>query len=997
MRSHARSWLLIVLTGVLVALAAPAAAQASFGFEKFFAGNCDKGFETCGEGANEGSKILSEKEGFTQAGGHPYFGVTDFKLTTHEQTVPFKALVPDGSLKNLRVDVAPGVVTNPQAVPYCSQADFKSSLFEYAPGKFAFLPSKCPESSVIGKNIVETAVEVAPGVFKDFTLEGKVYNVEQSVGLGSEFDVAIDLTPLGLAGLFSHTEIEGNVEWATDYHDYFTIKNITPGLIESRLVFKGRENAAKEPTGFLRNPSACTNPGPETTTTVSGESYEGATSTRPYAAFVGTNNCEAEGFNPSLALTPETAISDQADGLTLEATSPHPKEPAATDNSDLRTASITFPEGLTMNPSAGAGLAGCTPEQIGIGTRNPVTCPSSSKIGTVNLEVPTLPPGSLQGPMFLGKPAGEQIKGPPYTVYFDAESARYGVKVRIKGVVTPNPVTGQLTTTFTENPAAPFNSVGLHLNGGPFAPLANPLVCGVTKTQTSFTPFSALTVLTGETPFTTEGCTSSPPPFSPGQSTSSEPPKGGSGNTFTINYERPEGQQYLGKIRTVLPPGVVGLIPTVAQCEEPAASAGTCTSASQIGTVAVSAGSGSPFTFNGKVYLTGPTEGAPYGLSIVVPPVAGPFTLPNVIARVKIEVDPHTAQVIATDNAVPTIVGGIPIRLRTVSISVNRQGFEINPTNCGPLATVSLLTSTLGATKEVASPFQAEGCSSLGFKPSFAAATSAKTSRVNGASLETTINQPGGQANINSVLVTLPKQLPSRLTTLQKACTEATFAANPLSCPAASKVGTARANTPVLPAKMTGPAILVSHGGAAFPDLDLVLEANGVRVIVVGNTDIKKGITTTNFATTPDVPVSSVAVTLPTGPHSALAAFGNLCTSPLYMPTVITAQNGKQFKQKTKINVKNCGVQIVGKKVVGNTAFLTVKTFGAGRIRGTGSGVSGVSRSFGSAQNAASLKIPLSSGGRSRHRPFRVKLRVSFTAKSRSVGNSSATTTVTFR
>ena len=40
----------------------------------------------------------------------------------------------------------------------------------------------------------------------------------------------------------------------------------------------------------------------------------------------------------------------------------------------------------------------------------------------------------------------------------------------------------------------------------------------------------------------------------------------------------------------------------------------------------------------------------------------------------------------------------------------------------------------------------------------------------------------------------------------------------------------------------------MSHGGEAFPDLDLVLEANGVRVILVGNTKITKGITTTNFA-----------------------------------------------------------------------------------------------------------------------------------------------------
>src|SRR5438309_7303952 len=145
-------------------------------------------------------------------------------------------------------------------------------------------------------------------------------------------------------------------------------------------------------------------------------------------------------------------------------------------------------------------------------------------------------------------------------------------------------------------------------------------------------------------------------------------------------------------------------------------------------------------------------------------------------------------------------------------------------------------------------------------------------------------------------------------------------------------VGTARANTPTLPSQLKGTAYLVSHAGLAFPDLDLVLDANGVRVILVGNTDIKKGITTTTFANTPDVPVSSVTVNLPLGPHSALAAFGDLCTAKLIMPTTIVAQNGKSFKQNTKIGTSGCGVRIVGHKVIGSTAYLTIKTFAAGRL-----------------------------------------------------------------
>jgi hypothetical protein len=192
---------------------------------------------------------------------------------------------------------------------------------------------------------------------------------------------------------------------------------------------------------------------------------------------------------------------------------------------------------------------------------------------------------------------------------------------------------------------------------------------------------------------------------------------------------------------------------------------------------------------------------------------------------------------------------------------------------------------------------------------------------------------------------------------------------------------------------MKGPAVLVSHGGAAFPDLDLVLEADGIRVILVGNTDIKNGITKTNFASTPDVPVSSVTVNLPVGPHSALGAIADLCAIPLVMPTTITGQNGAVIKQNTKINVSGCGVRIVGHKVIGNTLYLTVRTFAAGRISGSGAHLVSVSRSLNSAANATTLKIPLRRGT---HRPVTTRVRVGFVPKHRGA-TSVAFLTVRFR
>ncbi len=994
MRLHARISLLALVVGAIAGVSAPAA-QAAFGVSKFESLTCT---ENSAEGVPGECNAGTPAQLFAQAGGHPNFGVTDFTFNDFGTA--------GNGVKTIRTDLPVGFSTNPQALPLCSMTDLEANL-----GKAE--ASHCPKSSEAG---VQEITLVLPGP-TFVTVTGTVYNLEPSFGLPLEFGIDVALPFLG--GIHVHSLLEGGVSWhreaeateegiaSGDYHEFFKIKvprSLSEGeapIARSRLVFNGKAGI-----GLNTTPTTC--PGPQATH-LRVEPYVGTAVTAAYTSTptVAEENCKVLEFGPKFSLTPSSTRSDAPDGMTAELGFPLNKSSSEIENSDLRTSEVTLPPGMTINPAAAHGLEACTPEQFALGTEaTSVSCPPRSVIGSVVLSVPGLPPESLKGRIFLGEEAAGPITGPPYKVYVAAESARYGQLVRLEGDVHPNLATGQLAATFADQPQGPFSNIKLTFNSGPFATVANPIDCGTAATHSTFIPYSGNAAVPLVNEFVVDangggGACAARPPFSPVQSTSSEPSHGGADTTFTINLERPEGQQYVDSFKTVMPPGLVALIPTVSQCGEPQASLGTCTSASQVGTVAVAAGSGEPFVFHGKVFLTGPYEGAPFGLSIVVPPVSGPFVLPNVIARAKIEVKSDTAQVIATDAKVPTIVGGIPIRMRSLTISLNRQGFGRNPTNCGVFATQSTVGGfTPGgatATASLSTPFQAEGCNTLAFKPSLSATTGAKTSRANGASLETTINQPSGQANIKSVRVQLPSQLPSRLSTLNKACPEATFAANPHACPSGSYVGGARANTPTLPAKMTGPAVLVSHGGAAFPDLDLVLEANGVRVILRGSTDIKKGITTTTFASAPDVPVSSITINLPTGPHSALGAFGNLCKGALNMPTTITGQNGVQVEQTTKLAVKGCGVQIVGQKVSGNTVHLTVKTFEAGRLSGSGSNLSTTARHLNAASNAASLNVPLSRQARRKGKPLRVKIRVGFLPKKKSAPTSVAYTTVVFR
>jgi hypothetical protein len=1056
-RSRVRVSLVALLVGALAASVLPAGASAAtpFGIREFVAVNCKQAHEDCAEktttikweslGLGPEGKTLEETfgeqsfsqpekpttvtqaktEGFMEAGGRVPFGITDFEVNT-EGSVPFAK--PAGApVTNIRTDVAAGLATSPAAVHQCSFASYDGE--EHLPkavieatGFYEAPTKECKEESEIGEN---RATVYVPSLGIDLALSGLAYNLEPptatepSKALASDYGVALKLPiaitegvlheifkgsepALETAQYYAHTLIEGNVEWGKqpegtdqgDYHDYFKINVSTAlPLISSRLVFYGRAGNG----AFITNATSC--PGDNTTKlTLTDEAK--VTEHEEYTTLVGLEDCNTLKFEPAFKLLQSSTLSDAPDSLTTEVSLP--QNPSEREQSQVKSASFTLPEGMTLNPSAAYGLQACTPAQAHITSEEFGTnCPDASRIGTVSLEVPTLPPGSLTGSVYLGGPESGPITAPPYTIYVVANSERYGVSVRLKGEVIPNATDGQVTTVFAPPlPEQPFTSIALHFDRGVLTSVANPLICGAPAGTTSFAPTSAETAsVNAAFGASVTGC-SSTIPFALTPTAEGEIATAGSHTSFEYGLARPEGDQYLKEVKTVLPEGLIGEIPNVTLCEEAAANAGTCGLASKIGTVSVASGSGSsPYVFNGSVYMTGPYKGAPFGLSIVVPAVAGPFNLGKVVSRATININPVTTQVTAV-STLPTIVAGIPIRLRSLNVNINRQGFLLNPTNCtAPLRIESTVTSTTGTLQEgLSSQFPSssglQGCSGLAFKPTFTASTSGKPSKANGASLVTTITQPGGQANIKSVFVTLPKQLPSRLTTLQKACLAKVFEANPLSCSKESEVGTATAVTPTLPVPMTGPAFLVSHGGEEFPALELVLEGDGVRVIVEGKTDIKKGITTTNFATTPDVPVSSITVNLPTGPHSALAANGNLCAPTLVMPTIITGQNGKQIKQNTLISPTGCGVQIVGHRVVGNTVYLTIKTFAAGRISGSGRGLSTKYRTLNAASKATTLKIPLSSSGRSRRRPFKVAVRVGFVPKKGA--HSSATVTVKF-
>jgi hypothetical protein len=387
---------------------------------------------------------------------------------------------------------------------------------------------------------------------------------------------------------------------------------------------------------------------------------------------------------------------------------------------------------------------------------------------------------------------------------------------------------------------------------------------------------------------------------------------------------------------------------------------------------------GEPFTVSGgKFFITGPYNGtggctvgtsgcAPFGITFEVPAKAGPFDFAKtqhnhppcdcVLVRGKIEVNPITAALTVTSDppgtpdAIPTSLEGIPLEIQHVNAITTRGEFQFNPTNCSKMEVTGTIHSSEGGTDTIGVPFQVTNCAALKFTPKFTVSTSGKTSKADGADLVTKVTEPsepfGSQANISKVKVELPLQLPSRLTTLQKACTAAQFESNPAGCPPASFIGHAVVHTPLIPVPLEGPAIFVSHGNESFPSLTMVLQGYGVTIDLVGATFISKsGITSTTFKTVPDQPFSTFELTLPEGPYSALAANGNLCaptttktvkkkvtvkvkghrktvtrkvteTKPvaLQMPNEFVGQNGAVIKQTTTISVTGCPKAVPAKK-----------------------------------------------------------------------------------
>ncbi len=624
--------------------------------------------------------------------------------------------------------------------------------------------------------------------------------------------------------------------------------------------------------------------------------------------------------NPTRAVTPATTQSDAPDGATIEVEGSR-RTPATTeiDSSTLEGRPRHAARRDDAQPVGGARPAGLHRRPVRHGHDRPGrTARRARQVGHRHDRNADLPAKSLaRQRLSSAQPlSSDPQSGHEYRIFIDAETPRYGVSVRLKGMVNANPVTGQPRRPRCSKTRRSRSATSSSHSTPARTRRSQTRSCAAPRRRTRiFTPYSGEPAAEPFTAFPVDfdgkgGACPSPLPFSLTQSATASPTTGGPSTTFTFNLARADGQQYLSKLATTLPAGLVGRIPAVTLCGEPQARAGQVhrrepdRHGHRVGRRRRRAPTRSPVPPTSPA----PTREPPSGSRWRCPPKKlGRSTYGTIVTRATVSPSTPTRRAIVVSSALPTIVGGVPLRLRTLAVNVNRPNFMLTPTNCGALATDTTLTSTFGTTQSLSTPFQATGCAALAFKPKLTARSNAKTSRPKGVSLTVKVAYPRGpQANITSVLVALPKHLPSRLSTLSKACLAAVFDANPFACPSTSRVGVVTVRTPVLPDKLTGPAIFVSHGGASFPDLDLVLSGDNVTVILVGNTNISKGITTSNFAADPRRAGVELRSEAAHRPQLGARGVRERVQAELLMPTTITAQNGKVIHQNTKIAVSGC-------------------------------------------------------------------------------------------
>jgi hypothetical protein len=923
----------IALAIACAALFASAQAGASFGL---------KGLDVTSTDA-QGKTV-------TQAGAHPFAFTIDLStITKPEPELPEFGEVTEEAVKTLVIENFPGLAGNPTATPRCTTADFLATSEERGG----------PDCS-LGSQVGAGAIRV--GDPHDPPTPVQVFNLVPPPGV---------LLRLGLAPLGVRVSVEISVKSTPPYNPVATVTNVSNlvqffgskvtlwGVPADPLHDEERKGPANVPeVPFLTLPRACE--GPLATrfeaTSWEGSFFEDSVPTHDELGPVGFTDCERLDFAPRTSTQPSTEQVESASGLdfSLNIEDEELANPKGIAGSDIKTATVILPQGVTLNPSAAEGLETCSKagfEAESLASLPGQGCPEASKVGTVEVETLLLEDQVLRGELFVARQDDPSTPEPGAENPFDSLLALYmvikdpalGVLVKQAGRVSPNPTTGQLETTFGEPgdeiPQFPLSHVHIHLREGARSPLISPAACGTYTTNALFTPWadpsrrvdapSSFEISRGLGGGTCPPA--GPPPFAPGFSAGTLNNDAGSFSPFDVRITRRDGDQDLTKVSAVLPPGVLGTIAGLSKCTDAQIAAAkakrgreelaspSCPAGSEIGHTSAGAGVGSQLTYvPGKLYLAGPYKGDPLSMVSITPAVAGPFDIGNVVLRFALTLNPNNLQVEVDGSAsdpIPHILEGIVLKVRDLRAYVDRPHFISNPTNCAPLQTK---LTAFGSFIDVFSPaddvpvnltdrFQAANCAGLGFKPKLSLSLKGGTHRGDHPALTAVVTPRPHDANFAKAIVTLPRSAFLDQGHIRTICTRVQFAAK--ACPPGSVYGFAKAWSPLVDEPAEGPVYLRSSDHN-LPDLVVALKgppSAEVDFNLVGRIDSHKGGIRGSFESIPDVPVSKFVLEMQGGKKGLIVNSRGLCARPSKAIARLTGQNGRRDDFSPRVRPSGCG------------------------------------------------------------------------------------------
>jgi hypothetical protein len=831
-------------------------------------------------------------------------------------------------LAGFKLKLPPGFLGNPTALEACPS--------------FLFIANSCSERSILGHSVTETVIDGASNFTPPARIESKIYNVATlglepaRLGTGTfpsepsgPFPIKIDLRTDGDYGIDSALiDIPKNLGGPSAV--ITQIETVLCAQVPCKAV-DGQDPGSVQPLPptrpFFRNPTSCK----PATATLEARSWAPDAITDTLTSSFTPTGCDAVPFDPTVSVTPtETDASGAAGSQRVTLAYPEYTDDPIWQGS-LLDSNIKLPEGMVLNPAGGYGLEACSFEEFGVDPstgkqdRNPPECPEGSEIGTVDVTSPAID-GGLGGKAFfgpVGPPGRPCIPGPddptcpagsePWKLFLLIEGA--GLRVKLAGDVTVSP-SGQVSNIFTNNPETPFTRLNVNLRGNGRAILRNPNDCGTFEGSANLVDRNGKTK-TSTPSITTTGCAPSPRPFNPTVEVAEGIPKKAGANSLSrIVFSRPDGDQNLTSLKLSLPAGATGSLAAAPQCPLADAQVGNCPDSTKIGTIRNTVGvDGSLLTVPGELYLSEAIQpGDAASIAVRVPAKVGPIDLGQVVLmnRIFLRESDNGLEVVSTE--IPTALEGVPLPIKRVEILVDRPGFFLNPTGCEPRTLTATFNGDEGGTSSSSIQLDADRCAELPFDPDIRliAGGPGQTDQFDHPPFQAIVTQEAGEADITNARVVLPAILRPNVPFFNEPgalCNDAQAATD--TCPPKSKVGNARAFSPLLPYPLAGPVHIVQEIGNVLPKVYVYLRGpTGLEVLLKARNSFLGGRRIINtFEAVPDLPQSYFELNLNGGNGGILNNFDDLCSAKEIdreFDATFTAHSGKKANTKPHLEIRGC-------------------------------------------------------------------------------------------